>query len=130
MLPATLYGVHGTSFRAAARDHVARGGVTRFERRYTPPPGVHWDDATYTGDAYAAYAWSAQAADVAVDPLTLQAEVTAFAAVQEVGRVLHPTLATGQIEGGVAQGIGWALYEDVVLKDGDQLAIIPAVAGG
>jgi len=38
--------------------------------------------------------------------------------VQEVGRVLHPVLAGGQIEGGIAQGIGYALYEKVVWKDG------------
>ncbi len=112
-IPATA-----VAFRAAARAYVEAGGMPRFERQYEPPPGVHWDDATYTGDAYAAYAWSAHAVDIAIDPLTMQAEVTDFAAVQEVGRVLHPTLATGQIEGGVAQGIGWALYEDVVLKDG------------
>jgi len=105
-------------FRAAARAHLAAGKERRFEVRYEPPPGVSWDDATYTGDAYAAYAWSAHAADVVVDPLTFQAEVVNFAAAQEVGRVLHPVLAEGQIEGGVAQGIGWALYEDVVLKDG------------
>ena len=37
---------------------------------------------------------------------------------QEVGRVIHPVLATGQIEGGVAQGIGWALYEQVVWREG------------
>jgi CO/xanthine dehydrogenase Mo-binding subunit len=37
---------------------------------------------------------------------------------QEVGKVLHPVLAGGQIEGGVAQGIGYALYENVVWKDG------------
>jgi CO/xanthine dehydrogenase Mo-binding subunit len=110
--------VPAAGFRAAAAAYVAAGGTARFERQYQPPPGVHWDDATYRGDAYAAYAWSAQAADVRVDPLTLMAEVTDFAAVQEVGRVLHPVLAAGQIEGGVAQGIGWALYEDVVLKDG------------
>ena len=39
-------------------------------------------------------------------------------AVQEVGRVIHPVLATGQIEGGVAQAIGWALYENVVWREG------------
>jgi CO/xanthine dehydrogenase Mo-binding subunit len=39
-------------------------------------------------------------------------------AVQEVGKVIHPTLATGQIQGGVVQGIGWALMEDVVLHEG------------
>jgi CO/xanthine dehydrogenase Mo-binding subunit len=105
-------------FREAARAYLAAGGKTRFERRYDPPPGIHWDDDTYTGDAYATYAWSAQATEVAIDPLTLQAEVRDFVAVQEVGRVLHPTLAAGQIEGGVAQGIGWALYEDVVLENG------------
>ena len=108
----------GGSFRETARAHVTAGRRTRFERRYEPPPEVHWDDDTYSGDAYAAYAWSAQAVEVAIDPLTLQAEVRDFVAAQEVGRVLHPTLAAGQIEGGVAQGIGWALYEDVVLENG------------
>jgi CO/xanthine dehydrogenase Mo-binding subunit len=46
------------------------------------------------------------------------AEVEEFWAVQEVGRVLNPVLAGGQIEGGVAQGIGYALYEKVVWQDG------------
>jgi CO/xanthine dehydrogenase Mo-binding subunit len=105
-------------FHAGARAAVRAGGPLRVEREYEPPPGIHWDDATYTGDAYAAYAWSVHVADVEVDPVTYQAEVRDFVAVQEVGRVLHPTLAAGQIEGGVAQGIGWALYEDVVLEDG------------
>jgi CO/xanthine dehydrogenase Mo-binding subunit len=41
-----------------------------------------------------------------------------FWSVQEVGRVLNPVLAGGQIEGGIAQGIGYALYEKVVLKNG------------
>jgi len=103
---------------AAAQAYVKAGNPRRFECQYEPPPGVSWDDATYTGDAYAAYAWSVHAVDVTIDPLTLQAEVADFVAVQEVGHVLEPTLAAGQIQGGVAQGIGWALYEDVVLKDG------------
>jgi len=38
--------------------------------------------------------------------------------VQEVGKVLHPILAAGQIEGGVAQGIGYALYEKCVWNNG------------
>ncbi len=111
-------GYDAAQFRAAARAHVAAGGPARFERQYEPPPNVTWDDATYTGDAYATYAWSAQVADIEVDALTAQVEVRDFVAVQEVGRVLHPTLAAGQIEGGVAQGIGWAISEEVVLKDG------------
>src|SRR5262249_6851897 len=41
-----------------------------------------------------------------------------FVALQEVGRVIHPVLAAGQIEGGVAQAIGFALSERVLWKDG------------
>ena len=45
-------------------------------------------------------------------------KVDKFWAVQEVGKVINPTLAEGQIIGGVAQGIGYALYEEVIWKDG------------
>jgi CO/xanthine dehydrogenase Mo-binding subunit len=57
-------------------------------------------------------------AEVSVDLTTCEVHVDDFVAVQEVGRVVHPVLARGQIEGGVAQGIGWALYEDVVWREG------------
>ncbi len=86
--------------------------------RYEPPPGISWDDETYHGAAYPAYAWAIQVAQVAVDTVTCSAEVEEFWAVQEVGRVIHPVLAAGQIEGGIAQGIGYALYEKVILENG------------
>lgn len=86
--------------------------------RYEAPPGIYWDDTRYHGEAYGAYAWAVYVAQVAVDTVTYSAEVEGFWAVQEVGRVLHPVLAAGQIEGGIAQGIGYALYEKVVLENG------------
>ena len=67
------------------------------------------------GDAYGAYAWAVYVAEVTVDIATWETRVDDFVAVQEVGQVIHPVLAAGQIEGGVAQGIGWALYENVVV---------------
>jgi CO/xanthine dehydrogenase Mo-binding subunit len=85
---------------------------------YEAPPGIFWDDKTYHGEAYPAYAWAVYVAQVAVDTVTYSAEVEDFWAVQEVGRVLHPVLAKGQIEGGVAQGVGYALYEKVVWQNG------------
>src|SRR5260370_16764722 len=78
------------------------------------PQGLHWDDETYQGDAYSAYAWAVYVAEVSVDMRTAEIHVDDFVAVQEVGKVINPTLAAGQIEGGVAQGIGLALYENVV----------------
>ena len=85
---------------------------------YEAPPGIFWDDQNYRGEAYPAYAWSIHVAQVAVDTVTCSAEVEDFWAVQEVGRVLNPVLAGGQIEGGIAQGIGYALYEKVLLQNG------------
>jgi CO/xanthine dehydrogenase Mo-binding subunit len=86
--------------------------------RYEAPPNIYWDDQKYRGEAYPAFAWAVYIAEVAVDTTTYSAEVKNFCTVQEVGRVLNPTLAAGQIEGGVAQGIGYALYEKVLLKNG------------
>jgi CO/xanthine dehydrogenase Mo-binding subunit len=85
---------------------------------YEPPPGVRWDDVSYSGDAYAAYGWAAYVAEVEVDLRTYAARVIDFVAVQDVGTVLNPTLARGQVQGGVAQGIGWALMEECRWKDG------------
>src|SRR5881397_636141 len=88
------------------------------EAAYEKPPGIEWDDRTYRGDAYGAFAWAAYVAEVEVDLRTCATHVIDFVAVQEVGKVLNPTLATGQVQGGVVQGIGWALMEECKWRDG------------
>jgi CO/xanthine dehydrogenase Mo-binding subunit len=98
------------------REHPGR--ALRAAATYQPPTGVRWDDATYRGDAYATFAWAAYVAEVEVDLRTYGTRVIDFTAVQEIGKVLNPTLATGQVAGGVVQGIGWALMEACVWRDG------------
>ncbi len=105
-------------FVRACRRFIETRGPLRSRAQYEPPPGLFWDDKKYSGDAYGAYAWAVYVAEVAVDTLTFEARVTDFVAVQEVGKVIHPVLAAGQIEGGVAQAIGMALYENVVWREG------------
>jgi CO/xanthine dehydrogenase Mo-binding subunit len=105
-------------FVRACRRYIETRGPLRSRSQYEPPPGLHWDDATYSGDAYGTYAWAVYVAEVAVDTITFEARVTDFVAVQEVGKVIHPILAAGQIEGGVAQAIGMALYENIVWREG------------
>jgi CO/xanthine dehydrogenase Mo-binding subunit len=105
-------------FRAACATYIARFGALRSEARYQAPKDIFWDDAAYKGEAYPAFAWAVYVAEVAVDTRTYTADVVNFYALQEVGRVINPVLAAGQIEGGVAQGVGYALYEKVVWKDG------------
>jgi CO/xanthine dehydrogenase Mo-binding subunit len=105
-------------FKTAALSYIAKNGHLRSSTRYEPPAKIHWDDELYRGDAYPGYAWAVYVAEVAVDLNTYSATVTRFDALQEVGKVLHPVLARGQIEGGVAQGIGYALYEKCVYDKG------------
>src|SRR6202041_2967611 len=105
-------------FRAACKNHIAEHGKLCSTARYDPPPGVFWDDEKYRGEAYATFAWAAYVAEAEVDLSTYIATVKDFVALQEVGKVLHPILAKGQIIGGVAQGIGFALYEKVVWQNG------------
>jgi CO/xanthine dehydrogenase Mo-binding subunit len=107
-----------SKFKKACADYIAKFGSLKTSSTYQPPPNVHWDDEKYQGDAYGAYAWAVYVAEVSFDELTYEARVEDFVAMQEVGRVLNPVLAAGQIEGGVAQAIGFTLFENVVWKDG------------
>jgi CO/xanthine dehydrogenase Mo-binding subunit len=106
------------TFADVCRSHIAQHGPLRAYSRYEAPPDIFWDDEDYQGDAYGAFAWGVYVAEVSVDTVTYEACVEDFVAVQEVGRVIHPVLAMGQIEGGVLQAIGYALYENVVWRDG------------
>jgi CO/xanthine dehydrogenase Mo-binding subunit len=105
-------------FEYACRSYLETYGPLKTTSQYRPPPGIHWDEARYQGDAYGTYAWAVYVAEVTVDTLAFETEVNDFVAVQEVGKVIHPVLAAGQIEGGVAQAIGYALSENVVWKEG------------
>ena len=105
-------------FQAACRNYLEIVGPLKAFSKYQAPPNVCWDDEKYQGDAYGTYAWAVYVAEVSVDLLTYEAHVDDFVAVQEVGRVINPVLAAGQIEGGVAQAIGFTLFENVVWKDG------------
>jgi CO/xanthine dehydrogenase Mo-binding subunit len=105
-------------FKTSALAYLEKHGLLRCSVRYEPVRPVEWDDDLFHGDAYPAYAWAVYVAEVAVDLNTYSASVTRFDALQEVGRIMHPVLAKGQIEGGVAQAIGYALYEKCVWNDG------------
>ena len=65
--------------------------------------------------------FSTQFCDVEVDPETGRVTILRWVAAQDVGRAIHPAYVEGQIQGGVAQGIGWALNEEYVYNAKGQL---------
>ena len=103
--------------RAAA--YIARSRAAASDRRSTSRRrGLRWDDERYQGDAYGTYAWAVYVAEVAVDLSHLRSARRRFRR-RAGGRQGHqPGAGDGQIEGGVAQAIGWALYEQVVWREG------------
>jgi CO/xanthine dehydrogenase Mo-binding subunit len=58
--------------------------------------------------------FATQFCDVEVDPETGKVKILRFVAAQDVGRAIHPSYVEGQIQGGVTQGIGWALNEEYI----------------
>ena len=62
-------------------------------------------------------AFSTQMADVEVDPETGKVTVLRFTALQDAGKAIHPSYVEGQMQGGVVQGIGWALNEEYFMSD-------------
>ena len=81
-------------------------------------PYSKWDIKTGMGNTYFAYSFAAHAVKVRVDTLTGKTEVLEVVAAHDVGRAINPEGVRAQAEGGIVQGIGYALYEDLQFKDG------------
>jgi CO/xanthine dehydrogenase Mo-binding subunit len=100
-------------------EYLGLHGPLLVTRQYEQPADIQWDEDTYQGDAYGTFAWGCDVAEVSFDPVTYEVRPLKITAVQEIGKVLNPTLARGQVEGGTLQAVGYALLEDVVMRDGE-----------
>ena len=106
------------AFEAAARKVCGRAAEVRFEVAYRKPDAIRWDDASYRGDAYEAYSYAAASVDLEIDRKTYEVTVHRVTTAADIGTVVNPLLAEGQVIGGIAQGLGYALLENVVYRDG------------
>jgi CO/xanthine dehydrogenase Mo-binding subunit len=77
------------------------------------------DHETSQGDAYSAYAWASQLAEVEVDLDTGQVRVVRLISATDAGKVINPLAAEGQIEGGAMQGLGFAIMENMIVSNGE-----------
>ena len=82
------------------------------------PPATTFDLETGQGEAYICYSWSANVAEVEVDTETGETRVLKVWSGHDTGRVINPTTGEGQVEGGVVQGLGYALVEEHALREG------------
>ncbi|BCG69437.1 aldehyde oxidase [Mesorhizobium sp. 113-1-2] len=96
----------------ATLDVDADGFVFRAEETYDPPTLPL--DAKGQGKPYALYGYGAQIAELEVDLKLGTVKLLKITAAHDVGKAINPLLVEGQIEGGIAQGIGMALMEEYI----------------
>ena len=104
--------------KKAAKALLGADDIRRWIVEYEPPPGVKWDDQTYQGEAYGCYSYGCVAAEVEVDKTTFEVRVRKLWTAQDIGKAVNPLFAEGQIIGGTAQAVGYAVLEKAVYKDG------------
>lgn len=98
----------------ARRIHLTQQGW------YTPPE-TSFDEETGLGDVYFTYSYAANIAEVEVNAKTFEVTVKKLTAAHDMGRAINPVLTEGQIQGGALQGIGYALTEEILYKNGIML---------
>ena len=116
--------VKGSPARAVPIKEVAgyaskrRGGALILGVGVYDPPSEFPDPTTLYGNISTSYAMGAQAVELEVNTETGEIKVLKVVAVHDAGKVINPLLASGQIEGAVAQGVGSALLERIAYKKG------------
>jgi CO/xanthine dehydrogenase Mo-binding subunit len=101
--------VRGKHFRPDGDVFLARGW-------YEPP--TERQDKEFRGNISAAYGFATQAVEVEVDTETGEVKVLKIAAAHDVGRAINPMAVEGQIHGGISMGLGYGLYEELVVEEG------------
>ncbi|MFN2271301.1 MAG: xanthine dehydrogenase family protein molybdopterin-binding subunit, partial [Anaerolineae bacterium] len=128
----------GNAVRGAAKEALAKWRASErpavAEHTYLAPETTPFDPETGYGVPNFAYGYVAQAVEAEVDAETGQLRVLRVISANDVGKAVNPQQVEGQIEGGVAQAVGWATCENFIVEGGRVLTphlstyLIPTVA--
>ena len=112
-----------SSFEKAVDRYLETGGREIFEEVYRKSDDIVWDEEYYRGYGYDDYSLACYVAEVEVDSVDFTVNIESFVAVNDIGRVVDMKMAQGQVEGGVAQGIGYALSERVIFDSDGRVSL-------
>jgi xanthine dehydrogenase molybdenum-binding subunit len=107
--------------KVVRRRHFREGGQVVIGEGWYDPPTKLVDKDTYKGNISATYGFGTQMAEVEVDTETGMVRVLRLACANDVGRAINPMAVEGQIEGGAQMGLGYALTEELIVKNGQVL---------
>ncbi len=97
--------------------HFQQGGQMVIGEAFYDPP-TEMQDKEFMGNVSAAYAFGAHAVEVEVDQLTGRVKILDYVAAHDLGRAINPMAVEGQIDGGVTMGLGYALSEEMLVREG------------
>ena len=106
-------------FRAAAKEYFKTHEALVVQKEYKHPNFISFDEDTYKGYGYPVYSWSANVAEVEIDLTSYQVEVKKFYSAHDIGKAINKQQSEGQVQGGIVQGIGYAVYEALSVKNGE-----------
>jgi CO/xanthine dehydrogenase Mo-binding subunit/CO/xanthine dehydrogenase FAD-binding subunit len=109
--------IHSLPFEKAVEQSF-KAGVNLSAYGWFKAPDVSWHEETGQGNAYFTYVYACQVAEIKVDISTGKIEVLKVTAAHDVGKVINKLGIEGQVYGGIAQGIGYAILEDFNLQCG------------
>jgi CO/xanthine dehydrogenase Mo-binding subunit len=89
-----------------------------FVEEYEKPDEIQWDEEKYKGDAYGVFSYAALVVDLEIDKLTYEVKIRKLTTAQDIGKAINPLLVEGQIIGGTAQALGYALLENAIYENG------------
>jgi CO/xanthine dehydrogenase Mo-binding subunit len=112
-LPQTRRGLRKAAAKLANGD-----SAVHFVEQYEQPAEIQWDEDRYRGDAYGVYSYAAMVVDIEIDKLTYEVKIRKLTTAQDIGKAINPLLVEGQIIGGTAQALGYALLENAVYENG------------
>lgn len=112
------YGGATRAFEDVASAYLKQNGPLRVMNQFKLPATLRWDQKTFKGDSYPSYSWGCNIVELEVDAMTLEIRVRKVWSTWDIGRVINPVLASGQIEGGLTQALGYAVMEKMAIKDG------------
>lgn len=103
--------------RLVRRVHFRSGGGQMIAEVFYDPPSVH-QDRNFVGNVSATYGFATHAAEVEVELDTGRVRVLRMVCAHDIGKALSPVAVQGQIEGGVVQGLGYSLSEELLVEGG------------
>lgn len=109
------------AFTKVAVDCLTQVSELKVMAQYSSPPGIKWDDESYTGDAYPVFSYGADVIEVEVDMDTYEVKILNVTTASDIGKAINPRMAEGQIEGGTVQALGYGLCEEIIWQQGRML---------